>query len=381
MNRSYYEILGVRRDATLEEIKKAYRRKALENHPDHNAGNQEADVRFREILEAYRILSDEDKRRQFDLQGRVSGRRGRRETVWSSTAEGFFHQTFRRAGHEDRSHAHAHRPRAEPGQHRDLVVEITLEEAAGGLVKDVWFPRRDLCDDCSGTGARHGTAPIPCTYCDGRREVVQSRGYYREITTCPSCHGKGVKISDPCPRCDGKGQVPSEGHVLVEIPAGVESGHTIELPNEGEPGDPGAPRGNLRIQVGIKRHPFFVRRHNDLVCRVPISFPQAVLGGEIEVPTLTEPERLTVPPGTQSGEVLKLRGRGMPDPGGGRGRGDELVEVVVETPTGLAPDQLAMIRELAPELERPEISPKRRDYEQTLRANYLPVTAPVQETT
>jgi molecular chaperone DnaJ len=246
-----------------------------------------------------------------------------------------------------------------------MRLEIDLTEAARGAAKPVDLTRQETCDDCKGSGARKGTVATTCDYCRGTGQVVQSRGFFQIATTCPACGGEGSRVTDPCPGCRGSGKVARRVHLQVDVPPGVDSGMWLQLRNQGEPGDPGAPRGNLRIQIQVRPHPFFERHGNDLHCQVPIGFPQAALGAEIEVPTLTGAERMNVPKGTQSGEILKLKGRGMPDVNG-RGRGDELVEVVVETPRHLTTRQEELLRELA-EIDHEQVSPRRKSFFERLR--------------
>jgi len=252
-----------------------------------------------------------------------------------------------------------------PGQDLMMKLEIELLESARGTTKVVDVTRHEPCGECKGSGARKGTVATTCNYCGGQGQVVQSRGFFQVATTCPACGGDGVRINDPCPACKGQGKNPALAHIKIDVPPGVETGMWLQLRNQGEAGDPGAPRGNLRVQIQVRKHPFFERHRNDLVCQVPISFPQAALGGEIEVPTLDGPDRLMVPKGTQSGDVLKLKGRGMPDING-RGRGDELVEVHVETPRHLSTRQEELLRELA-EIEHRDVSPKRKSFFEKLR--------------
>jgi molecular chaperone DnaJ len=252
-----------------------------------------------------------------------------------------------------------------PGQDLLMKLEIDLIEAARGTTKSLDVHRQELCGECRGSGAKKGTVATTCNYCGGQGQVVQSRGFFQVATTCPSCGGEGVRITDPCTHCRGAGRVPSKANLKVDVPPGVETGMWLQLRNQGEPGDVGAPRGNLRIQIQVRKHPFFERTQNDLHCQVPIAFPQAALGAEIEVPTLDGPDRLSIPRGTQSGDVLKLKGRGMPDING-RGRGDELVEVVVETPKHLTPRQEELLRELA-EIDHEAVSPRRKSFFEKLR--------------
>jgi len=357
--RDYYEVLGLKKEAGADDIKKAYRQMALKNHPDRNPGDAEAEARFKEAAEAYEILSDQGKRQRYDRYGHAG-------------VEGAAHHDFRNADDimsafgdifgggifGDLFQQRKRGPRA--GQDLLMKLDIELLEAARGTTKVVDVNRQEPCVDCNGSGARKGTVATTCNYCGGQGQVVQSRGFFQVATTCPACGGDGVRINDPCPNCKGQGRTPTVAHIKIDVPPGVETGMWLQLRNQGEAGDPGAPRGNLRVQIQVKKHPFFERVRNDLVCQVPISFPQAALGGEMQVPTLDGPDRLMVPKGTQSGDVLKLKGRGMPDING-RGRGDELVEVHVETPRHLTTRQEELLRELA-EIEHRDVSPKRKSF-------------------
>ncbi len=362
--RDYYEILGLKRDADADEIKRAYRQLALKNHPDKNPGDADAERRFKEGAEAYEVLSDQAKRQRYDRYGHA-GLEGagvhdfrNADDIMSAFSDifggGMFGDLFnqRRRG-----------PR--PGQDLLMKLEIELIEAARGATKTIELNRQEICGECKGSGAKKGTVATTCNYCGGQGQVVSSRGFFQVATTCPSCSGEGVRITDPCTHCRGAGRVAASAQLKVDIPPGVETGMWLQLRNQGEPGDPGAPRGNLRIQIHVRKHPFFERVQNDLHCQVPISFPQAALGGEIEVPTLDGPDRLHVPRGAQSGDILKLKGRGMPDING-RGRGDELVQVMVETPKHLSARQEELLRELA-EIEHQSISPKRKSFFEKLR--------------
>jgi molecular chaperone DnaJ len=362
--RDYYEILGLARTASAEEIKKSYRQLALKYHPDKNPGNDEAERLFKEAAEAYEVLSDPEKRQRYDRYGHAgmdgAGVHNFRsaEDIMSAFSEIFGGDLFggmfggRRRG-----------PR--PGQDLLMRLDIDLNDAARGATRPIDVSRQEICEDCGGNGARQGTQPVTCDYCRGQGQVVQSRGFFQVATTCPACGGDGKRIVDPCPECKGSGRTLKTAHLKVDIPPGVDTGMWLQLRNQGEPGDPGAPRGNLRIQLHVKPHRFFEREGSDLLCQVPISFSQATLGAEIEVPTLDGTERLTIPRGSQSGEVLKLKGRGMPDLNG-RGRGDLLVEIVLETPRKLTPRQEELFRELA-EIEHEEVSPRRKGFFEKLR--------------
>jgi molecular chaperone DnaJ len=362
--RDYYEVLGLSRSASADEIKKAYRQLALKHHPDKNPGNDEAERLFKEAAEAYDVLSDAEKRQRYDRYGHAgldgAGVHNFRsaDDIMSAFSEIFGGDLFggmfgsRRRG-----------PR--PGQDLLMKLEIDLNEAARGATKSVEVTRQEICEECGGNGARKGTEPVVCDYCRGQGQVVQSRGFFQVATTCPACGGEGKRVVDPCPKCKGGGRILKSSHLKVDIPPGVDTGMWLQLRNQGEPGDPGAPRGNLRIQIQVRPHRFFERHGVDLLCQVPISFAQAALGADVEVPTLDGTERLHIPRGTQSAEILKLKGRGMPDLNG-RGRGDLHVEVVVETPRKLTARQEELFRELA-ELDHHDVSPRRKGFFEKLR--------------
>lgn len=362
--RDYYVILGVERSASVDDIKSAYRQLAKKNHPDLNPGDADAERRFKEAAEAYEVLSDPAKRQRYDRYGHtgVDGvhdfQNASADDIMSAFSEifggGLFGELFRQ------------RPRG-PRRGQDILakLEITLEEAVRGASKPVEIRRTELCDDCRGSGARRGTTPAVCIYCGGSGQVVHSRGFFQVASACPSCNGQGSRITDPCPSCRGAGKISVPTAISVNIPPGVDTGMWLQVRREGETGDPGAERGDLRIQIQVKPHPFFERQNHELITQVPISFPQAALGAEIQVPTLDGAERITISAGTQSGAIHRIRGRGVPDIKG-RGRGDLLVELIVEIPQKLAPRQEELIRELA-ELEHEHVTPKRRSFLDRLR--------------
>ena len=362
--RDYYEVLGVKREAAPDEIKKAYRQLALKNHPDKNPGDAEAEKRFKEAAEAYEVLSDQAKRQRYDRYGHP-GLEGAGVHDFRNTEDimSAFGDIFGNGVFGDLFGQRRRGPRA--GQDLLYKLEIELVEAARGTTKPIDVTRQEHCADCKGSGAKKGTVATTCNYCSGQGQVVQSRGFFQVATTCPACGGEGVRVTDPCPTCRGTGRTNQVAHLKVDVPPGVESGMWLQLRGQGEPGDPGAPRGNLRIQLLVRKHPFFERNRNDLICQVPISFPQAALGADVEVPTLDGPDRLHVPKGTQSGDILRIKGRGMPDVSG-RGRGDELVEVVVETPRQLSARQEELLRELA-DIEHEDVSPRRKSFFEKLR--------------
>ncbi|MGZ3413789.1 MAG: molecular chaperone DnaJ [Isosphaeraceae bacterium] len=362
--RDFYEVLGVARDSEPDDVKRAYRQMALKFHPDRNPGDKDAEKRFKEAAEAYEVLSDPEKRQRYDRYGHA-GLEGAAVHDFRSTDDimSAFSDIFGGGLFGDLFGERRRGPR--PGPDLLMKLEIELVEAARGTSRSIEVSRQEFCSDCRGSGSRKGTSPTTCNYCGGRGQIVQARGFFQVATTCPACGGDGVRITDPCPNCRGAGRTPSASKLQVDVPPGVESGMWLQLRNQGELGDIGAPRGNLRIQVVVKRHPFFERRRNDLFCQVPISFAQATLGAEIQVPTLDGPGSVMVPRGTQSGEMIRIKGRGMPDISG-RGRGDELVEVVVETPRHLTPRQEELLREFA-EIEHEQVSPRRKSFFEKLR--------------
>jgi molecular chaperone DnaJ len=362
--RDYYEVLGVARDAAADDVKKAYRQMALKYHPDRNPGDDEAPKRFKEAAEAYEVLSDAEKRQRYDRYGHA-GLNGSAFHDFRSTDDimSAFSDIFGGGLFGDLFGERRRGPRA--GADLLMKMEIELVEAARGTSRSIDVTRQDFCGECKGAGARKGTVATTCNYCGGRGQIVQARGFFQVATTCPACGGEGVRITDPCPQCRGSGRLPSTARLQVDIPPGVESGMWLQLRNQGELGEVGASRGHLRIQIVVKNHPFFERQRNDLVCQVPISFPQAALGAMIEVPTLDGREQLEVPRGSQSGDVLRIKGRGMPDIGG-RARGDELVEIVIDTPRHLTARQEELLREFA-EIEHLQVSPRRKSFFEKLR--------------
>jgi len=366
--RDYYEVLGIRRECTIEEIKKSYRQLALKYHPDRNPGDEEAEARFKEAAEAYEILSDDGKRQRYDRYGHAGLQGGAGAHDFRSTDDimSAFGEIFQNAFFGDMFGQRKRGPR--PGADLAIKMEIDLMEAAKGVTKTISLNRGEPCRGCSGSGARKGTVATSCTYCGGQGQVIQSRGFFQVATTCPACGGEGMRISDPCPDCRGTGRTNERVQLDVEVPPGVDTGIWLQIRNQGELGDPGAPRGNLRIQIQVKSHDVFERRGNDIVCQFPIHFSQAALGAEIEVPTLEGRDKLTIPRGTQSGEVFRLRGRGIPDVNG-RGRGDELIEVVVETPRHLTPRQEELLRALA-DIDHESVMPRRKSFFEKLKGYF-----------
>src|SRR5271157_2645243 len=359
--RDYYEILGVDRSATKEQISEAYRKLALKYHPDRNPGDETAVVRFKEAAEAFEVLNHPDKRAKYDRYG-FQGLQGDAphfqdvgdifEAFGDVFGEGLFGDLF--GGGRSR--------RSRPRKGGDVQCEVTPEliEAANGSSKVVEFDRHSACETCGGSGAKAGTRPEKCPYCGGSGRVVQASGFFSLQTSCPSCRGSGRVIREACPSCRGNGYVPRRVSRKVEIPPGVDNGTQLRLSSEGEPSPSGGPPGDCYCVIHIKEHPLFHREGRDLVCQVPITYSQATLGAAIKVPTLNGAEQVDVPPGTQPGEVFTLRGRGMPDVRY-RGRGDLHVQITVEVPKRLSDRHEQLLRELA-EIENTHVSPRRKTF-------------------
>ncbi len=346
MKRCYYEILEVERNASDEEIKKNYRRLAMQFHPDRNPGDKEAEERFKEAAEAYEVLSDPQKRSIYDQYGHEglsgTGYRGFSgfEEVFSSFGS-IFEDIFGMGGGRTRSRM---APRAGADLRYDL--KISFMDAAFGATRDIEVEKYERCETCQGDGAAPGSSPETCRYCRGRGQVTQSSGFFSVSTTCPQCRGQGTVITHPCKSCRGTGRTRITKTVQLKIPAGVETGSRLRLRGEGESGDQGGPPGNLYVFIYVDPHEFFERNEDDLYCRVPISFVQAALGGTVEVPTLNGTEKLKIPRGTQSGKTFRLKGKGIPHLRG-FGRGDQIIETVVAIPTNLTRRQEDLLREFA----------------------------------
>jgi len=371
--RDYYEVLGVEKTASPDEIKRAYRRMAIKYHPDKNPGNKEAEAKFKECAEAYEVLSDPDKRKQYDQFGH-EGLRGTGmhdfsrmnvEDIFSMFGfDDFFGSVFgggggRRAGR-----------RGGPVRGYDLEtgVELTLNEVAHGTEKTIEFTRQDRCPECKGTGAAPGTQPVRCPVCGGSGQVAKGGGFFQMVSTCPQCQGTGQVVTNPCPTCHGSGRVPKRRTVTIKIPAGVHEGQGIRVAGEGEPGRDGGPNGDLYCYVRVKPHEFLERDGNNLIAIVPISFTQAALGATIEVPSLNGTRQLKVPSGTQYGSVFRIRGQGLPDVRTGR-TGDQLVQVAIETPTNLNERQEQLLREFA-QTENKHVSPKSQHFFERLKRHF-----------
>jgi molecular chaperone DnaJ len=347
--RDYYQVLGVARNATAEELKKSYRRAALEWHPDRNPHRkQEAEERFKELTEAYGVLIDPQKRAAYDRYGHAGlGSQpfaGFDESIFADFTD-IFGDFF---GFEDLFGGPARRSRTRARRGRDLRydLELSFHQAARGAETRIKIPRQEICSGCSGSGARKGSGPSTCSACHGRGQVRYQQGFFTVARTCPQCRGTGQVIRDPCPQCQGEGRVRRERTIEIKIPAGVDNGTRLRIAGEGDAGENSGPSGDLYVVLGVEEHPFFDRREANLFCSVPVSFPQAVLGATIRVPTLNHSQDLKIPAGTESGTVFRLRGKGLPKLNGG-GHGDLYVEVRVEIPKKLTKLQKRLIEELS----------------------------------
>ena len=357
--RDYYEVLGVSRIATAEEIKKAYRKLALKYHPDRNPGNKDAEEKFKEAPEAYAILSDPEKRAQYDQFGHSLG---------GSGFQGFqgFEDSFRGFGDvfgdlfDDffgtgaRGRGGAHR-----GSDLEVAVEITLEEAAKGREVSIEIPRHETCGACEGSGAARGSRKIECPECRGAGEIRVTQGFFSLRRTCPRCQGEGQRIEKPCPDCRGQGRVQKRRKLNVKIPAGIDTDSRLKVTGEGEAGTRGGSRGNLYVHVIVKPHSVLERHGNDLYCEMLIPFSVAALGGEAEFPTLDGKAKVKIPSGTPSGKVFRLREKGMPHLGRS-GRGDQLVRVEIEVPAKLTDQERTLLEEWSREHRNSGASPKKK---------------------
>src|SRR5436309_12529876 len=351
--RDYYEVLGLGRNASEEEIKRAYRKLAVKFHPDKNPDDPHAEEKFKELGEAYDVLMDPDKRAAYDRSGHAAFAPGSagldrgvfhdpfeifREVFGGGGFGGGIFETFFGGGDraEDRRR----------GCDLRYDMEIKLEEAAFGADKEIEIAKLDTCDKCKGSGAEPGSGTITCPACGGRGQVISSRGFFHVSQTCPRCRGAGEVIEKPCPKCRGEGRMEKLSRVKMQIPAGIREGTRLRLLGNGEAGINGAPTGDLYVIIHIKEHKIFQRAGDDLYCELPISFSVAALGGEIDVPTLEGKAHLKVSAGTQGGQLFKLRGKGIVNVNG-RGRGDLFARLIVEVPTQLNTEQRDKLEEFA----------------------------------
>jgi molecular chaperone DnaJ len=344
--RDYYEVLGVERSAAEQDIKSAYRKLAMQHHPDRNPGNPEAEEKFKEASEAYSVLIDSEKRARYDRYGHAgvsNGAGGFDPTnfdvsdIFGDIFSDFFGVNIGGRGGQ--------RGSIQRGGDEQVELHLTFEEAVFGKKTQIKVRRYEVCEQCKGSGAAPGKGPVTCSTCGGRGQVRYQQGFFSIARTCPTCHGAGRAITDPCTKCKGETRVMRERVVDVSVPAGVEDGTKIRYQEMGDAGVGGGPSGNLYVVLHVKPHAFFEREGRDLFCTVPISFTQASLGAEITIPTLEGEHKLKVPDGTQTGTVLRLRGKGVPSLKGG-GKGDLHIQLRVETPRKLTKRQRELLEEL-----------------------------------
>ena len=362
--RDYYEILGVSRSATDQEIKSAYRKLALKYHPDRNPDDTAAEERFKEAAEAYAVLADTDKRHMFDRFGHAG--------LGGAATGGFDPTVF--TGFEDilgglgdifglGDMLGGGRRRGGPQRGPDLRydLEISFDESATGVQTTIQIPRNETCDACKGSGAAPGSKPTTCPQCNGRGQLRYQQGFFTVARTCGQCRGTGTIIASPCETCRGAGRVQRHRKLTVTIPPGIASGQRLRLAGEGEAGAAAGPAGDLYVVVHVQEHSFFHRDGNDLFCEIPLHYPTLALGGEIKIPTLEGDEVFKIPEGTASGETFRLRGRGMPDVASGRSRGDLLVTVRVVTPKKATREQRKILEQLAETMPAEAYAPTPRD--------------------
>ncbi len=344
--RDYYEILGIPRDADADAIKKAYRKLAIQFHPDKNPGNSEAEEKFKEAAGAYEILSDAQKRAQYDRFGHAafSGGRGHQDVNDIFANFGDIFGDFFGGGSQQRTRRSRHESRR--GADLRYLTEISLKEVLHGLEKDIEFDTDKSCNECKGSGAEKGSTPVTCPTCHGSGQVVRSQGFFSVASTCPTCHGEGATVKNPCKSCKGKGRVLEHRKIRINIPPGVDTGTRLRIGNEGEGGYNGGPAGDLYVEIRVKDNPRFEREGDDLHNTISVSYLQLLLGAELETETLSGPATLDIPKCTSNGKTLKLAGHGLPSLRGQR-RGDLYCTLEVEFPEKISKEEEKLLRDLA----------------------------------
>lgn len=349
--RDYYEVLGVAKTANADEIKKAYRKLAMQYHPDKNPGNKEAEEKFKEAAAAYEVLSDADKRAKYDRFGHQAfgGGGGRSqgfedvEDIFSSFGD-IFGDLFGGGGRQSRRRSGE--SRARKGADLRYITEIQLKDVIEGMEREIEFSAEEDCKSCGGTGAEKGSKPETCTTCGGHGQVVRSQGFFQMASTCPTCRGTGQIIKNKCRPCSGSGRVSRSRKIRVNIPPGVDSGTRLRVQGEGEGGYGGGPNGDLYVEIRVEDNPRFERRENDLLGEVKINYLQAILGGEVEVPTVLDKTELVIPAGAQPGELIKVAGQGIPSLRGSR-RGDLYYKIKVEIPRKVDAKEEELLKKIA----------------------------------
>lgn len=351
--RDYYEILEIERAASIEDIKRAYRKMAKKFHPDRNPDDKESERRFKECAEAFEVLSDADRRQRYDRHGHA-GLQGAGMHDFSRMDAGdigsMFEEIFGEMGlgglFGGRRRGGGAGPRAQRGHDLETIIQLDLEEVYRGAAREIQFDRKDLCDTCSGSGSKPGSSPATCQTCGGQGQVVMRQGMFQMVRTCPNCSGAGKVIVDRCTTCNGAGLRIIHRKLQINIPAGIAEGQAIRIQGEGEPGRNGGPRGDLHVVVRVAGHSVFERQGDHLVLRMPITFSQAALGAQVNIPTLDGQSDLDIPRGAQHGQTFTLRGRGLANLRSGA-RGDLVVQILVEIPRKLTGEQERLLREFA----------------------------------
>jgi len=362
--RDYYEILGVERDASSDAIKKAYKKCAMKYHPDRNPDDPDAEQRFRECAEAFEVLSDAEKRQRYDRFGHEGLRGAGMHDFSGMGASDIFSMFEDLFGDMGFGGAFGGRrgagSRARRGYDLETQIQIDLDAVATGTTEEIEFTRQDACENCGGSGAKPGTTPETCGTCGGQGRVAVRQGFFQMVRPCPDCQGEGRIVREECEQCNGAGRKPRHRKIEVKVPPGIQDGQIIRVAGEGEPGERGGPTGDLHVVVRVKDHDLFLRNGDDLILQMPISFSQAALGSQVDVPTLGEPETLSIPRGAQHGQTFTIRDAGLPNLRNGR-KGDLIVQVGIEIPKKMSKRQEELLREFA-ETEDHKVMPESRGF-------------------